>query len=139
MMRLSEMKNIIDVYIAEGLGDAFVFVALNEPSVGPIRTTEITELYPGFDWDSGKILITTKDKICRLERSKDDLFPMILFVYKYETKTVVEAHCPRCEGKLKKDDNYCHECGQRVYYDKDNVVQEYNFKTRNGVNVNERN
>jgi len=132
-MRLSQMKKIIDTYEEEGLGNSPVVIALKEPSVGGTRTTEIMQIYPGFDWNHGQILIQTKDEICRLEKNKDFLTKMNLFVFNYDKKSIIELHCPRCESKLKKDDNYCHECGQHVYYDKDNVVQEYNFKTRNGV------
>lgn len=46
-----------------GLEDNEVVIKLNVPSVGPSAYVNITGIEIGFDWDSGKVFLTTDSKL----------------------------------------------------------------------------
>lgn len=46
-----------------GLGDNEVAIKLDTPSIGESAYTNITGIEVGFDWDSGKIFLTTDSKV----------------------------------------------------------------------------
>jgi hypothetical protein len=45
--------------------DMIVRVRLDNPSAGPLATTEVSSMYAGSDWDRNSFLICTGDKIYR--------------------------------------------------------------------------
>lgn len=49
--------------ILSGLGDNEVAIKLDIPNVGYSAYTNITGIEVGFDWDSGKIFLTTDSKL----------------------------------------------------------------------------
>lgn len=46
-----------------GLGDNEVAIKLDSPNIGCSAYTNITGIEVGFDWDSGKIFLTTDSKL----------------------------------------------------------------------------
>lgn len=47
--------------------DAEIVVQLHQPGVGGTPTTSIETVSSGFDWDNGKIIFSTKDKVVTQE------------------------------------------------------------------------
>lgn len=58
-MTLSELKNIIDDYADKGYGNCDISVILDQPAIGCRASTTIQRIYPGFDWENGRICIET--------------------------------------------------------------------------------
>lgn len=66
-MKLSELKQIVDANIEHSLNkyDADVVVVTNDRSIGGTSCTKVRGIGLGFDWDSGKFMIFTQDKITK--------------------------------------------------------------------------
>ena len=66
-MTLSELRERIDALLKtdRNAGQSKVVVAISLPYVtmGGSPCSEVTELFNGFDWDSGKLFICTKDEL----------------------------------------------------------------------------
>ena len=66
--------NLIELYKQIGLMitadprkcDYEVVIPNNKPSVGPIAATGISGIFPGIDWDRGKIFIYPEYKMTEL-------------------------------------------------------------------------
>lgn len=93
-MKLNKLKEIVDTYVNHGYGDRDVVIDLDEPSIGCGASTSIKDIYPGIDWESFQIRIQTKDKICRLGKSKDDPMKMRVFAHITSRK---HYECPVCD------------------------------------------
>jgi hypothetical protein len=76
MIRMEELKNVIS--FLENMDDFEIqkvmhtiihnynlCVVVDENSVGGLTTSEIINGFLGMDWDSGKYLLYTKDKLIR--------------------------------------------------------------------------
>ena len=62
-MTLKELKDIINALYNDSNKDNRVYISLKEESIGPVATTEVKSICPGFDWNHGKILIETEDDV----------------------------------------------------------------------------
>lgn len=113
-MRLNRLKEIVDAYVNDGLGNRAVVINLDEPSIGCRASTSIQDIFQGIDWESSQIRIQTEDKICRLDISRDN--PMKMNVFAHITSRKHYA-CPVCDEFVKRDDRWCPHCGQRIVYD----------------------
>lgn len=113
-MILSELKNQVDFLCNNGHGDNLVLVTLSESSIGSRATTGITGIHSGFDWERGQIRISTKKKIISYEKDRDNAMEPKREDYDIGTRIRHLLLCPKCENQLRKDDNYCSNCGQRI-------------------------
>ena len=71
-MKLSEFRRRIDALAdAQTLhSDPEVTVRVYRNGVGGTPTSPIISVSPGFDWDSGKVIITTEDVLfCRKRKN----------------------------------------------------------------------
>jgi hypothetical protein len=66
-MKVSEMKQYLDFLldINPKNSELEIVVRLNEPSHGPTASTDVIGIVNGFDWNSGKVIISTDDDIIR--------------------------------------------------------------------------
>lgn len=69
-MNFEELKSAVDSLYNDNNKNNKVYIKLKEVAIGPIATTEIKSIYPGFDWDHGKILIDTEEDIELVNKDK---------------------------------------------------------------------
>ncbi len=112
-MRLNKLKELVDAYVNDGLGNRAVVINLDEPSIGCRASTELVNINPGVDWESGQIRVQTADKICRPGNSKNNSMKMQIFAHITSRK---HYECPVCDGFVRKTDRWCPHCGQRIVY-----------------------
>lgn len=113
-MILSEFKKQVDFLVDNGHENNVVLVTLSESSIGSRAATGITGIHSGFDWEHGQIRISTDKKIISYEKDRDKVIEPRKEDYDIGTRTRHLLICSKCENHLRKDDNYCSHCGQRV-------------------------
>ncbi len=113
-MILSELKKQVDFLCDTGYGDNSVLVTLSEPSIGSRAATGITGIHSGIDWERGQVRISTEKKIISYGKDRDEVIEPRREDYNIGSRTRHLFICPKCENQLRKDDNYCSHCGQRV-------------------------
>lgn len=115
-MTVKELQDLLQRYILVGHGSDSVVVTLNQPSVGARACTKVTEIFPGFDFEAGQMRIETQDKILSFTKDRDIIMPP----WENQAKTgkdgkVIKSRlCQKCDSKVRKGDNYCSCCGQRL-------------------------
>ena len=115
-MTASELKDKLDMYISHGHGDDEIVIHLKEPSVGAAVAEAIKGIYPGIDWDSGRLMIEPAKPLLHHGNSRDDPKAVVRITYRnnYGGKIKPVLHCPWCETKLNKDMKFCPHCGQKI-------------------------
>lgn len=113
-MILSEFKKQVDFLMTRGYGDNPVLVTLSESSIGSRAATGITGIHSGFDWERGQVRISTEKKIISYEKDRDNAMEPRREDYDIGARIRHLLFCPKCENQLRKDDNYCSHCGQRI-------------------------
>lgn len=115
-MRVSELKDKLNMYISHGHGDDEIVIRCKELSMGPAASEAVKGIYPGIDWDAGRLMIEPDKPLIHYGNGRDDPKPAVHITYKndYGGKIRSTLHCPRCEAKLKKTDKYCPKCGQML-------------------------
>lgn len=113
-MILSELKKQVDFLYETGHGDNPVLVTLSESSIGSRAATGITGIHSGFDWERGQVRISTEKKIISYGKDRDEVIEPIKEDYNIGSRTRHLLLCPKCQNQLRKDDNYCGSCGQRI-------------------------
>lgn len=113
-MVLSELKKQVDFLCDNGHGDSLVLVTLSESSIGARAATGITGIHSGIDWEHGQVRISTDKKIISYEKDRDNAIEPRREDYDIGTRVRHLFLCPKCENHLRKDDNYCSSCGQRI-------------------------
>lgn len=114
-MDLLELKSIINhtieqLHIYQDPKEINVLITLSDSSIGARASSEIKYAGLGFDWESGqfrleptKVLVTKGNTLKDIKPVKREQFEGRNFYF-----------CPRCDGKIAKDDCYCRECGQKL-------------------------
>ena len=101
-MVLSELKKQVDFLCDTGHGNNPVLVTLSESSIGSRAATGITGIrYKLFH---GSSYVKNRDEVIEPIREDYDIGSRIRHL----------LLCPKCQNQLRKDDNYCGNCGQRV-------------------------
>jgi len=113
-MILSELKKQLDFFYETGHGDNLVLVTLSESSIGFRTATGITGIYSGIDCEHGQVRISTEKKIISYGKDRDKVIEPRREDYNIGSRIRHLFICPKCQNQLKKDDNYCGNCGQRV-------------------------
>lgn len=113
-MKLSELKRQVDFLCDNGHGDNIVLVTLSESSIGARAATGVTGIHSGFDWESEQVRISTKKKIISYEKDRDMAMEPKRKDYDAGTRIHHLFICPKCGNHLRKGDNYCCNCGQRI-------------------------
>lgn len=113
-MILSELKRQVDFLCENGHENNQVLVTLSESSIGARAATGITGIHSGFDWEHGQIRISTEKKIISYDKNRDKVIEPRKEDHNIGTRTRHLLLCFKCENQLRKDDNYCSHCGQRV-------------------------
>ena len=113
-MVLLELKKQVDFLHDNGYGNNIVLVTLSESSIGARASTGITGIYSGFDWEHGQVRISTEKKIISYEKDRDKVIEPRKEDYNTGSKMRHLLLCPKCENQLRKNDNYCSQCGQRI-------------------------
>jgi len=111
---LSELKKQVDFLCDNGHGDNPVLVTLSEASIGSRAATGITGIHSGIDWERGQVRISTEKKIISYGKDRDEVIEPRREDYNIGSRTRHLFICSKCENQLRKDDNYCSHCGQRV-------------------------
>lgn len=113
-MRLSRLKELLNGFPVKMEPDPDVVITLSQPSVGPRAYCNVHAVFKGFDWEANQIRIEPAQKLILKEKDRD--IPMKMRVKEYDavTKTIFIRSCPICEKHVKKTDNYCPKCGQRL-------------------------
>lgn len=117
-MTLSELKVHVDDMVRAGYGEKTVVITLSQPSVGARASVGIKGIFSGFDWEHNQIRIEPTELICKRGRAKDDPAKINIFAFSYPKKFYL---CPMCEERVKKDNQYCPRCGQRLIFDAEKV------------------
>lgn len=113
-MTLSELKKQIDFLCDNGHGDNLVLVTLSESSNGSRAATGITGIRSGFDWEHGQVRISTEKKIISYGKDRDNAMEPRREDYDIGSRVRHLLLCPKCQNQLRKDVNYCSNCGQRI-------------------------
>ena len=69
-MKLSELKQYVDLYYRPGHEDPEVVIEIKLPysTVGGKPTVKIKNTSMGFDWDSGKFILRPEEPLCPKDR-----------------------------------------------------------------------
>lgn len=113
-MVLSEFKKQVDFLCDNGHGDNLVLVTLSESSIGSRAATGITGIHSGFDWECGQVIISTEKKIISYGKDRDNAMEPRRVDYDIGSRIRHLLLCPKCQNQLRKDNNYCNHCGQRI-------------------------
>lgn len=113
-MVLSEFKKQVDFLCDTGHADNPLLITLSESSIGSRAATGITGIHSGFDWGHGQVRISTEKKIISYGKDRDNAMEPRREDYDIGTRVRHLLLCPKCENQLRKDDNYCCNCGQRI-------------------------
>jgi hypothetical protein len=74
-MNLIDFHNLITNFIERepdySKSEIEVIIPLSSPSIGPCSSTHIKDITKGIDWNSGKILIHTEDRIVKKTKEED--------------------------------------------------------------------
>ena len=113
-MVLSELKKQVDFLCDTGHGGNPVLITLSESSIGSRAATGITGIHSGIDWEHGQVRISAEKKIISYEKDRDNAIEPRKEDYDIGTRVRHLLLCPKCENQLRKGDNYCSNCGQKV-------------------------
>lgn len=113
-MKLYELKKNVDFLISNGHEQDAVLITLSDSSVGARASTGITGIYSGFDWEHGQVRIAAERKFTTYENNRDREMIPVMRDYDIGSRIRHLLICPRCENHLRKDDNYCSHCGQKI-------------------------
>ena len=113
-MNLNQLNEITQNLIEKGYGENSVLITTADPSVGPRANVEISYVTNGFDWEQGQIRIEPKNKIILKEKDRDKPICVKTKKYSANKRNYTILKCPKCDNKVRKNDNYCSRCGQRV-------------------------
>ena len=105
-MTLEELAHEVDALWNRCERDKQVVVTLNSASMGGRAFANVVGIYNGIDWEAGQIRIAVDRPI--IEKNKDRDIPMP------KVKTSNSYVCCACGYFVRKDDKYCHTCGQNV-------------------------
>lgn len=108
IMNLKELKESVDLLVANGMEDREVVVTIDRPSFGPMASVAVVGLYPGIDWENHQVRIDLSAPV--IEKSKDRDEKMVM------KKNPVGRGwiCPACGYFVHAGDRFCHNCGQRL-------------------------
>ncbi len=114
-MNLQELKEDVDFVIEqlhthEKLDDIQVLITLSEPSIGARAFTRVTHVGLGFDWEHGQFRIEPERNIVKMGNTFNDAKE--IHCKQYDGRNYY--WCPKCEGKISKNDKYCRYCGQKL-------------------------
>lgn len=114
-INILELKNSVDLAIQnlrnyDNPEDVPVLVNLSEPSIGARASASVRYVGMGFDWEHNQFRITTDKALVCKGNSLNDIKPVKLVSYNGRNY----YWCPRCDGRVSKDDRYCRECGQKM-------------------------
>lgn len=117
-MKVKDLYTLLKFYIDENMEclEFPVVIPLSESSIGSRMMAGVSNVYQGLDWENGKMILEPNIKLVRNGRGKNDLMPVDIYAYEGDRRMFC---CPRCNERVSKSDNYCRNCGQRVYYDQD--------------------
>ena len=114
-VKLAELKRIIDFTIEhlqnhQSPEETNVLITLSETSMGARASSEIKYAGMGMDWEHGQFRIEPTKSIV----SRGNAFKDIKSVEcrPYEGRNFY--FCPRCQGKITKDDTFCRYCSQQL-------------------------
>lgn len=80
-MKLKDLKELVDTYMDSGFQDCDIVIKVFSPgSMGGTPVVHIDSINKGFDWDSNKIIIKTKDVIKKVDinEKREDLINSVI-------------------------------------------------------------
>lgn len=101
------IKNLKEYQKAE---DIPVLITLSESSVGARASTNISCVGMGIDWEHGQFRIEPARAVVGKGNTLQDAKE--IHCKKYDNRNYY--FCPRCEGKISKNDKFCRYCGQKL-------------------------
>ena len=115
-MKVSELRDKLDIFIDHGHGDDEVVIHCKEVSMGPHAAESLKGVWVGFDWDQGRVLIEPESPLVHYGTGRDDPMTAVHITYHndYHGKITPPPHCPLCGAQLHKTDRYCPKCGQML-------------------------
>lgn len=116
-MNLTNLNSITNQLLLRGHGDEKVVITLKQPSVGPRSGIGIDFVYIGMDWESNQLRIEPSKDLVLYEKDRDKAMPIKVRSVPNGSVMRKVLTCPKCACHLKKADNYCSSCGQRVSYE----------------------
>lgn len=66
-MKVKEVRDLLNKYVEQqpNLDEFDLAVVLSEPSIGGRASVSVTSISAGFDWDSGKMFLHTKERLVK--------------------------------------------------------------------------
>lgn len=99
-MTLSELKEKVDFYSEHYKKDLDVVVVLQEPSMGARSCSKVVDIFPGIDWESGRLSITTEQALVKkLNPTYIDLSEKESGLIK-DIKKIIDKHHPTNNSRL---------------------------------------
>lgn len=105
-MKCYELKNLLDSYCEDGYEENEIVIMLHESSIGGHAFSVVKNAILGFDWDNGKILLVSENKIVSDRMHRDNKRNKVLWHNK--------LMCPNCQRYIEEKDHYCRQCGQAL-------------------------
>lgn len=90
-MKLHEFRLLIDTIDNNTAHDDYdVVVKISKPGtvIGAVPTSSVKSVYQGFDWDTGKIIITTEDILSNKFNYDKEINILEQFVYRLQEQTL---------------------------------------------------
>lgn len=74
-MKSKELYYALGEYLKANpsLEDIEIEIVTSDPSIGPVSAVTCAAIYPGFDWDAGRLLIDTKEGVWKESEMKKRL------------------------------------------------------------------
>lgn len=63
-MKVRDFKNLLEKYGDRYLDNELV-VLTEDPSIGPSGSVSVKGIAPGFDWNTGKMMIVTEPRVIK--------------------------------------------------------------------------
>lgn len=109
-MTVKELKNILKNFSDDDAEKITLAIELKEDGVGPTPFENIESAILGFDWDTGKLMITPAKPLMHFkenphEKKKEKFIRVI--------NGVKICHCPSCSVDIDPLDRFCKNCGQK--------------------------
>jgi hypothetical protein len=114
-MDLKQLKDTVDFTIKnlrdyEDPSEIPVLITLSEPSIGSRAFSQVVHVGMGFDWEHGQFRIAAEKQLVSIGKALTDVKSIVC--HPYDGRNYY--FCPRCEGKISKDDRYCRYCSQKL-------------------------
>ena len=109
-MTVNDLLETLNFYVQNGYGGSTIMVKTQDPSIGPSSAVVAKHVWPGFDWDMGRMFIDTETPLTSKPERYLNAFPATRQKFGEQEFW----GCQKCGMKVSKTNWYCGHCGTRL-------------------------